>query len=161
VRGDLRVVGPADPPADASPALLADLVGRAKVLRWSGDDTARAWRVVQDGDGATRSMVEPGLGGAIPGGRPLVGLRTADSSCTHGKGRQTATTPPDAATGTRGLRRPRRPRRLHGSSGNTAIMCNVSLPGGIGAVVQPGAGVLVLTLETAAFALLAYFVGTG
>lgn len=160
MRGDLRVVGPADPPADASPALLADLVGRAKVLRWSGDDTARAWRVVQDGDGATRSMVEPGLGGAIPGGRPLVGLRTADSSCTHGKGARLPPRPPmqPQAPGGYGARGAR-----GGCTGpaGTPPSCATSRCPVVSALSFNLVPVLVLTLETAAFALLAYYVGTG
>lgn len=153
--GDLRMVERAVPPPDASSALLADLASGSIVLRWTGDHATRAWWVVDPQDWATRSVVDPGLGGALPAGVPVAGLRTNDSSYSHGKGPRLPPRPPaqpQAPGGPRG--------GCTGGSEDTAIMCNVSLPGGI-ALSFNLVPVIVLTAEAAAFALLAWRVATG
>jgi len=155
--GDLRVVDPADPPADASPALRADLASGAVVLRWDGQPTTSAWWVVDPADGATRSMIDPGLGGARPVGPPVTALRTSDSSYTHGAGPRHAPRPPmqPQAPGAYGQRA-----KCVGASEDSKILCNVSLPGAIALATSVGPAVLIITAEVAFFALLGYAVAT-
>lgn len=155
--GDLMVVDPADPPGDASPALLADLASGSIVLRWDGSDGTRAWWAVDPVGGATRSMIDPGLGGTRPSGAPVAGVRTSDSSYSHGAGPRLPPRPPaqPQAPGGYGARG-----GCQGASEETSLLCNVSLPGAIALATTVGPVVLV-TLEIAVFVMIAWIVATG
>ena len=48
--------------------------------------TSPTWWTIDSATGVTRSILDPGLGGAVPAGRPDSRLRTFDSSYTHGGG---------------------------------------------------------------------------
>ncbi|MFN8518895.1 MAG: transglutaminase domain-containing protein [Chloroflexota bacterium] len=155
-RGDLDVVDPADPPAGAPPAMLADLASGSVVLRWDGAGASPAWWVVDPTDGATRSMIDPGLGGARPIGRPVTGERTSDSSYAYGKGPQQVPRTPmnPQAPGAYGQRA-----KCSGANEYTKVVCKVSLPGAIALASYVGP-VVVIAAEIAVFALIGYAVAT-
>ena len=73
-------------PSGTSPVLRRALEGGSLVVTSGEPAEAKAWWTIDPASGATRSILDPGLGGIVPSGRPSPTLRTFDSSYTHGAG---------------------------------------------------------------------------
>ncbi len=95
--GALTLLRPEDAgtvPDGTSPVLRRALEDGLLVMT-SGDPAgATAWWTVDPATGETRSILDPGLGGIVPSGRPSPTLRTFDSSYTHGGGARLPQRPP-------------------------------------------------------------------
>ena len=73
-------------PNGTSLALRDSLEGGSLVVVPGDPATSPTWWTIDSATGVTRSVLDPGLGGAVPAGRPDSRLRTFDSSYTHGGG---------------------------------------------------------------------------
>ena len=80
-------------PDGTSPALRRALDGGSLVVVPGDPAASLTWWTIDPATGATRSILDPGLGGVVPVGLPDRTLRTFDSSYTHGAG---ARLPPQA-----------------------------------------------------------------
>ena len=94
--GTLTLLRPEDAstlPEGTPPALRRALEGGSLVVVPGDPAASPAWWTIDPATGVTRSILDPGLGGVMPSGRPDRMLRTFDSSYTHGAG---ARLPPQA-----------------------------------------------------------------
>lgn len=73
-------------PNGTSHVLRDSLEGGSLVVVPGDPATARTWWTIDAATGVTRSVLDPGLGGAVPAGRPARVLRTFAASYTHGGG---------------------------------------------------------------------------
>jgi hypothetical protein len=80
-------------PDGTSPALRRALAGGSLVVVPGDPAASPTWWTIDPATGATRSILDPGLGGVVPVGLPDRALRTFGSSYTHGAG---ARLPPQA-----------------------------------------------------------------
>ena len=76
------------------PSLQAALASGALVLAPEVAGRPQAWWTVDPRTGAARSILDPGLGGAVPRGPAAPGLRILDTSYTHGAGGRLPPRPP-------------------------------------------------------------------
>jgi transglutaminase-like putative cysteine protease len=118
-----------------------------------GGDPARAstWWTVDPVTGETRSILDPGLGGVVPVGRPSAAARTFDSSYTHGAGGRLPPRPPMARP-PGGSFRGTPPSTCVGgdSTGYVALTSCISIPVSLARWM--------LAWEVAAIAVFAYYV---